>query len=46
MMTEDQKRKIGGKIHKILNEAYVRRLTFKEHKRLIKLIGKLFDNIP
>lgn len=41
-----KKEKIGGKIHEILNETIYRKLTFKEYKKLVKLIGKVFDLSP
>ncbi len=41
-MTEEEKKKLGGKIHKITNETLFRRLKPKEYIKLIRLIGKLF----
>ncbi len=33
---------LGGKIHKILNETLWRKLTIREHKRLVKLVASVF----
>jgi len=40
---EIDKAKIGGQIHKILNETIYRKLTLKEYKKLINLIYKIFN---
>jgi hypothetical protein len=44
-MTEKQKKSLGGKIHKLLNETMFRKLTFREYGNLVKLIGKLFSEL-
>lgn len=36
-------KKVGGKIHLILNETLYRKLTLKEYKRVTKLIASVFD---
>lgn len=35
--------KVGGKIHKLLNLTWSRKLTLGEYQKLVKLIGSVFD---
>lgn len=44
-MTEEEKRKIGGKIHNILNLTVARKLTMNEYKKVIILIDKVFKSL-
>lgn len=37
----EEERKIGGNIHKILNETINRKITIEEYKKLVESIAKL-----
>lgn len=43
MRNKMDKKKIGGKIHKILNLTLSRKLTFEEYENLVKLIAWVFS---
>lgn len=43
-MNEKEKRLLGGKIHKILNNTISRPLTMTEYIKLVKLISKVFSH--
>lgn len=36
-------KKVGGKIHKILNLTFLRKLSLKEYQKLIDLISSVFE---
>lgn len=40
-LTMEEERKIGGNIHKILNETINRKITIEEYKKLVESIAKL-----
>lgn len=44
-MTDKELRKIGGKIHEILNETIYRKLTRKEYEKLVVLIAKVMSDL-
>lgn len=45
MKTNDKKKYLGGKIHKILNKTLDKKLTKKEYTQLCLLIAGVFDLI-
>lgn len=40
---EKEKKYLGGKIHKLLNNTLTRKLTTKEYTQLVLLIAGVFD---
>lgn len=44
-MDNEEAKRIGGLIHKYLNRTLERKLTTAEYKRLVVLIGKLFETL-